>query len=66
VSTTPAITLSPVATTPVNKQLIASVNYTGEKHKAANISANFLKNAQWPQWDTQGPGGNRFMKKNLN
>ncbi len=27
------------------------------KHKVANISENFRKNSQWPQWDTQGPGG---------
>jgi hypothetical protein len=27
------------------------------------ISANFCKNLLLPQWDTQGPGGNWFMRK---
>ncbi len=42
VSTTPAINLTLVATTPaiIDNLLIA------------NISANLHKNSQWPQWDT--------------
>ncbi len=24
---------------------------------------HFHKISKWPQWDTQGPGGNRLMKK---
>ncbi len=38
------------------------VNYACA-HWAANISANFHKNLKRPLWDTQGPGGNRFMNK---
>jgi hypothetical protein len=30
---------------------------------AANISANFRKNSERPYWNTQGLGGNWFMKK---
>ncbi len=39
------------------KQLIAGVVDSGNKHKIANISANFCKNLNQPEWDTQGPGG---------
>jgi hypothetical protein len=31
---------------------------TGDKYKIANISANFRKNSDWPQWHTKGPGVN--------
>jgi hypothetical protein len=54
--------LLPVLLTPV-AQLIAGVVDTGEKHKVVNISANFRKYSQKPQWDTLGPGGNPFLKK---
>jgi hypothetical protein len=33
------------------------------QHKVPNISATFRKNSKWPKWDTQGPGGNWFMRK---
>jgi hypothetical protein len=36
---------------------------TGGQPWAANISANFRKNSNRPQWYTQGRGGNWFMKK---
>ncbi len=40
-------------------------NDTGDKHKVANITPNFRKNLKWPQWDTQGPGANKFIKQKL-
>jgi hypothetical protein len=55
---------------------IAGVNDTGDnlnsvpfspvnndKHRVAHVSANFHKNSKRPQWDTQGPWGNGYMKK---
>ncbi len=42
---------SPVLTT-------AGFVYTANKHKVANISANFCKNLEWPQRNAQGPGEN--------
>ncbi len=42
---------------------IADFVDASDKHKVANISTNFRKNSQWPQCDTQRPGGNLFMKK---
>ncbi len=44
-------------------QIIVGVVDIGKKHKVVNISANLRKNSQGPQWDTQGPEGNWFMKK---
>ncbi len=52
-SLTPAINLSPVSLTTV-------IN-----GKFSNTSANFRNNSKRPQWNTQGPGGHWFMKKNL-
>jgi hypothetical protein len=34
-----------------------------EKHKVANIPANFRKNLKWPQQITQGPGETDSWKK---
>jgi hypothetical protein len=39
------------------EQFIASVVDTGDKYSFANISANFRKKSEQPQWNTWGPGG---------
>ncbi len=44
---------------------IPSVVDTADKYSFAIISVNFCKNLKRSQWDTQGPGGHCFMKKNL-
>jgi hypothetical protein len=47
-------------------QLIISVVDIGNKHKVANISANFRKHSKQPQWETQGYGaGGLNYEKNL-
>jgi hypothetical protein len=40
------------------KQIFAGVVDSGDKHKVANISANFCKHSIRSHWDIQGPGGN--------
>jgi hypothetical protein len=63
---------SPVSMTPAiiyrrkqrhRRQFIAGVVDTGDKQKIVKISANFYKNLKRPQWDPQGPGGNKFMEE---
>ncbi len=38
-------------------------NDSGGQPWAANISANFRKNAKWPKWYTQGLGGKLIHEK---
>jgi hypothetical protein len=42
---------------------IAGVVDTGDQPLLSKISANFRKILKWPYWDTNGPGGNCFVKK---
>ncbi len=61
-TTTPVVNLSLAAKTGDN------LLWHRHEHKVMNISANFanfLKILQWPRWDTRGPEGNWFMKKNF-
>jgi hypothetical protein len=37
---------------------IAGVVETSDESLLSKISANIRKNSKWPQWDTQGTGGN--------
>ena len=45
------------------EQFIAGVVDTSDKYSFANISVNFRKNSNRPQWYTWGHGGHWFMKK---
>ncbi len=69
VSTTPVITENPwqfiAGVVDTGEQFIAGVVDTRNKHSFVNSSANFLKVSKRPQWNTWGPGGQWFMKKNL-
>jgi hypothetical protein len=58
--------VSPVSLTPANILLFVPFD-TGVKHKIVNFSENFLKNYQWPHWETHGPGGKGKLihEKNL-
>jgi hypothetical protein len=42
---------------------IAGAVDTGDQPLLSKISANFRKILKWPHWDTNGPGGNCFVKK---
>ncbi len=44
------------------RSFIAGVVDTGDEYKVVNISENFHKNSKWLYLETQGPGGNWYMK----